>query len=450
MASGDSETVASTDLRPLRDFREIVEELTAAYRATDPTFTVDDEIRIREKMSSLIDQFIQLHIKVAGYSPSIARYDYEGDAVMTSGGEITKNESSGAEYEIVNDRNRILEVERVLRANRSARSLVKNRTILQNKRPSSRLPAYESDEVGLADLLYLRDQSWLASFTGNARSAERLTASMPDQMLHLWMAHFRNSAPPNTNNNNNDDNDNDGDDSPTVNVLDALFQPITMIDYSPSELVLLVQTTKVMEFFRELANEQIRATYQRLQVSQRMVQVEELRHKMMLAALEETEGRYRGLLAASSLTRETRRNERDTEVQIVHSQEEEIAAELQRVEQRFRSQPPENAKRMPTESARSRNQRIRAAYYASPDYRSFLVTTYLVREKAFLEHLCNVLENRRKNQRLAGRMKNARLFSSTSNFDPYHLDSFNEYVNKRQHFLAELYALPYTRASNKV
>jgi hypothetical protein len=473
-----------TDLQPLADYREIIGELTELYRATDPTFTVDEQQQIQQKMNQLIDQFVSLHDKLAGYSPSTATYDYEGDAIMTSAtstatemnGKNSTSRNTGTSrrpYLTIDSRNadnysRVIELERILQSSDAIKSVVNYRTILTSSQPSESIeypyehqreqqPTAPGGGNELSALLYLRNRAWMRTFTTNVTTPDGLLFSeLSDEMRELWAAYAKGRSQNREGGTAKSESDvgaDDGVDGPySIPALDALFSPLMVIDFSPSELVLLVQTARVVEYFQQLISEQVRATYRRLQASERQVQTEQLRHRQLLQALEEREEQRRALAAFLDKTREERTAERMQQLQAVHREELELAKELSKADNQFKSQvwPEQQQLNSSTETSRQRRQRIRQEYFYSPTYRSFLVATYLVREKAFLEHLSSVLENRRNNRRQQGRMRNPGLFTSLSGFDPHFNLEIKGYLRRRSEALQKIYDTEYTRAANKV
>lgn len=494
-----------TELQPLRDFREIVNELTNLYRRNSPdTFSVENVERINSQLNSITDNFIRAYNQLVGYRVTTAQYDYEGDAIMQTLNEwsdqlkqaanihsvlteheepyqivvksdnndnITASKNKHSNYgnnrETFGNDDMYYKLNEMLNASKTAgKHFIKSSILLTTSRPTSTSlndikyqivndskQPHETDKTDepygkLSDMLYMRNSGWLGTMTENTVNANNPQfyggGATNDYVRSLWYAYSSIQSLPHS------DNNNVADKKP-ITILDLLFDPLHVIDLSTTDLLLFTYAQKIKNYYEELLQEQLRANARILEQSIRDREAAELMYQQLLTTLDNEQKRAKSL---TTLSRDEALKQREQVLQTIgklHAREELITNRNASLDRLFSEQiwPSPNTERDTRMTARQKREKNRSEYYSSPAYRNFLLTTYLTREKLFLEHLNSVLESRKQNKRLE-RFRDAVQFRTDTGFDPNNKDDFRAFRDNRNKALEDLYALPYTPADNKI
>lgn len=452
-----------SELKPLQDFREIIEEMTDFYREWSPeAFSVYNADQISSRTNELVEQFIEAYTELLGYRPTTAEYDYEGDAIMHTSEEweealsrrdnrqppqpyavITSSGSSGPGGPFSLDRSSadiVRRLTQMLEGSRAARALSRREVRLTSEIPSSvaNVPyeRYSSSSGGrLTDMLYLRNRGWLGAFA-RAASADTTMDRVDDQTRALWRNYVSG-----------------GGGSNGMIALDTLFAPLQTIEVAPVELLIIVNAEKLRTYYEQLVEEQLRATERLLRQAERNREIAELTYERLTGELSTETDRARRLRDSSRQEAAVQRRAGLLGLDNLHVKEELMSERIASLDRLFGEQvwPSPNVVRDTRMTAKQKRDQNRRDYYASAGYRTFLIGTYLAREQAFLEHLNSVLESRRQNRRLVERFRDAASFySNNTGFDPYHLDELSTYRRSRGDALQEIYTTPYTPADNRL
>lgn len=439
--------------RPLLEFNEIVEALTRSYREqVSAEFSPADEAKISAKLSQLYEEFERLYAELVGETAVSYERDESGAVIMSDQGANVVAEPTDREGErptvLDEDSAGYRRVRGLLRDMPSVEGLLRRQTVLTTDLPTNVPPdLVPSTSHQLSELLYLRNQAWLSTFSGTTPTDAYATLRRMDEpMRQLWWAYERQVLPlpprehvetalPDYEEEDDDDDEtrdskNKQKEQPSapMNSFDALFAPFRVLDYSPSELVLAVQTQRLVRFYYDLANAQVRQI-----------------RKQLVSALNE---RRREQAIGEELTMRLDRLHRQRVVLVEQVNEarkwsqESLAiatAELSAVDSEER-QAAEALSRL----IQAREDREGLSQGAA--YRRFLMTRYIGREIMFLQHLNDVLVARRDHRQLLGRMKEARAFASTDRL----LDKTvtRQYLRERDRLLARIYELDYPRGAS--
>lgn len=411
----------SNEAQPLIDFREVVEELNHFYRDNSPYFTIEEETVIEEQINGLMNEFKTLFKSLTGDESSNYHYDVEGDTVMeenrTNFRDEKRNETEP--YEIYDEKTN-LDMTQMLSDLMGAypylREISQSRTILTSDAPNADRPTRldENAENRMSFLLYARNRSWVRELAREMNEFYPLLTSTNDQTRELWAAYGRKIIESNPTMKTSTEESADRT-SPSVemNFFDTLFQPLSVIDYSPQEIVVAVSMEKLVSFYRGLVRQQLRSLQRQLGQSERERNAEQMRYETLLRETREGEQNLREL--KDNLTEKNKHRQKELTDTVMDLHRQEIFANKQ-AEQERNKLNDKNA------------------------YRNFLTIEYLRREEAFLRYLVELLERRRNNKHMH-RMKNAKEFFATNGFNGDSL--IKSYLKKRDQVLREIYGLDY-------
>lgn len=301
---------------------------------------------------------------------------------------------------------------------------------LQTDKPSS-IPPNLDDKLQsgqrLTQLLYTRNDIWLKQFATSVDSVDTFLKNPDRFQQHLWLAYSNKlkSLTDKTGNNNNNNKPpseryhgigNIGD--VLINSIDALFKPIEMVQYAPEELILTVQTEKVLQAYRDYVQKQIslfESKQHEIEVSQ---QAEVARQKILLSKLHDHR---------TGKTMRDTNNERYKQLLLelnnVIQHEAELTNTMTNKEKRAN---------LPTDSRM---------------YRNFLLNMYVDRETMFLKFLNRILTQRRDNKYLTNRMENAAAYRSNQHIRGDKVQ-FRRYLKARDQMIAEILPLERPKATN--
>lgn len=411
----------TSEAKPLIDFREIIEELNHFYRDNNPYFTVQEEVIIEDQINGLINEFKTLFKSLTTEDASSFRYDIEGDTVMENDGAENHSEKKSDKepyetYDASHNPDMVELLTNLTGAYPFLRKLTQYRTILTSNEPNGDNPTRlkENAENRMSLLLYARNRNWVRELTRDANDFYPLLSSKNDQQRELWAAYGRKIAeterPIEKSSTDETSETNNSSSSVEMNYFDSLFQPLSIIDYSPQEFVVAIAMEKLVSFYRGLVREQLRMIKKQLGQSERDRNAEQMRYETLLREAREGERNLREL--KDNLVEKNRLRQKELTDAVIDLHRQEIFSN-QRAEQERNKLGGSNA------------------------YRNFLTIEYLRREETFLRYLIELLEKRRNNRHLH-RLTNANEFFSVKGFAANSL--IKNYLKKRDQVLRDIYA----------
>lgn len=298
---------------------------------------------------------------------------------------------------------------------------------LQTDKPSS-IPPNLDDKLQsgqrLTQLLYTRNDIWLKRFATSVDSVDTFLENPDRFQQHLWLAYSNKlkSLTDKTGSNNKKPSEryhgvgNIGD--VLINSIDALFKPIEMVEYAPEEVILIVQTEKVLQAYKDYVQRQINLFQNKQHEIEVSHQAEVTRQKILLSKLHDHR--------TGKIMRDTN-NERYKQLVLelnnVIQHEAELTNTMTNKEKRAN---------LPTDSRM---------------YRNFLLNMYVDRETMFLKFLNKILTQRRDNKYLMNRMENAAAYRSNQHIRGDKAQ-FRRYLKARDQMIAEILPLERPKATN--
>lgn len=420
--------MAVREAEPLFDFREIVREIADVYSDQLESFTPDDRLRLMHEVDSIVDSFRRMYEELTDAEALEYEYDYQGDLVMQPADavpavrRVTGEEQPYRVYDRRSDEAAYARISRLFSeyAQLLRPPLVDRRIVLTSSNPT---PTYVvTDETRdhshrLSMDLYFRNRGWLNTLVSTANDPVRLAAPENDQQAQVWVAYAqrlgdRAEEPADTT-------------AETLLVLDTLFKPARVVDYSPAEVVVAIHTQRVVQLYRNIVREQLRAVQKELVLSERARDAQRQRYETLRHEVDGLE-RLQNELRTEYVDRDEREKQR-----VLNRAE--MAARLER----YAEQTLAGLERRVDED--QRNSRPLA-------YRRFVVREYLDRETIFLRHLIDVMRDRRDNRRYPRRLPQASRFFSNKGFAPN--DLIRRYYRLRDDTLQELARRPRPSAAN--